>query len=100
MQHPDKNQSKDATVKFQALSLAHSILSDAEKRKAYDSSGSVDHAENAEDLAVWEEYWRTLFPAVTIDKINQFSSEYKGSEEERSDVLRGKDTFTWLRLEV
>jgi len=89
MQHPDKNQAKGATSKFQALSLAHSILSDPEKRKAYDSSGSVDHAENAEDLAAWEEYWRTLFPAVTVDKIEQFSTEYKGSVEERGDILKG-----------
>jgi DnaJ family protein C protein 9 len=89
IQHPDKNKSKEATSKFQALSLAHSILSDPEKRSAYDASGSVDHADNATDLAAWGEYWRALFPAVTTNKIETFSSEYKGALEERLHVLTG-----------
>lgn len=26
----------------------------------------------------WMEYWRELFPTVTVDDINKFSSEFKG----------------------
>jgi len=39
VQHPDKNAGDaQATTKFQALSWAHSFLSDAGKRKVYDET--------------------------------------------------------------
>lgn len=89
-QHPDKNKHPSATAKFQALSLSHSILSDSKKRAQFDASGSVEDAESAQDLAAWSEYWRSLFPKVTVTKIDAFADEYRGSEEERQDVLRGE----------
>ena len=37
--HPDKNKSADAQKKFQEISEAYEVLSDAEKRKLYDQFG-------------------------------------------------------------
>jgi DnaJ-class molecular chaperone len=36
--HPDKNDSADAKVKFQALSFIHTLLSDDARRKEYDAT--------------------------------------------------------------
>src|SRR3546814_10249023 len=35
------------------------------------------------------EYWRAMFPVVTTEQIAEFSTQYKGSDEEKQDVLRG-----------
>lgn len=85
--HPDKGGDKE---KFQALSLAHSILSDEEKRKIYDEHGCLDDdAEvNEENFEFWYQYFRNLFPKISLDDISRFGQEYVGSEEERNDVLQ------------
>lgn len=67
-QHPDKCQDDPAaTAKFQALSVVHATLSDAEKRKLYDETGEVEE-EGAEELSKsereWYDYFRALFPKV------------------------------------
>lgn len=73
---------------FQGLSLAHSILSDPEKRKAYDNNGFLDDEESSKDYDFWYEYFRNLFPTVTVGAIDEFSSAYKGSNEEIDDVRK------------
>jgi serine/threonine protein kinase len=40
--HPDKNKSKDATIKFQAVNAAYEVLSDPKKRERYDATGNAD----------------------------------------------------------
>ncbi len=35
----------------------------------------------------WCEYWRLLFPKITVDDIRNFEGSYRGSEEER-DALK------------
>jgi DnaJ family protein C protein 9 len=82
--HPDKG--GDAK-KFQALSQAHSILSDSEKRKVYDQTGSLEDEELSQDFTFWYEYFRGLFPKISVSDIESFSKKYIGSSEERSDVV-------------
>lgn len=51
--HPDKNPGdEDATAKFQALTLIHALLSDADRRAEYDESGLID-TEADEVSAEW-----------------------------------------------
>lgn len=83
--HPDKGGNPEL---FKALSAAHSILSDSEKRLAYDENGLLDEEEMSGDFDMWYEYYRNLFPKVTISDIEKFEKEYKGSEEEKHDVLK------------
>jgi DnaJ family protein C protein 9 len=91
--HPDKTDDPQATARFQKLSRAYSVLSDAEKRTVYDETGIVDDGTdefgsgNAPDGSAWEDYFRAQFPAVTIERINKFSLQYRGSEEERGHLL-------------
>lgn len=43
--HPDKNKTKEAQEKFKIITNAYNVLSDVDKRKRYDTTGSTD--ENA-----------------------------------------------------
>ena len=36
----------------------------------------------------WEEYWRFLFPKISLDDIQKFEEEYRHSEEEREDLKK------------
>ncbi|CAN0036993.1 unnamed protein product, partial [Heterosigma akashiwo] len=91
--HPDKNPGDDsAKSKFQALSQVHAVLSDGEKRKYYDDSGEIPGDEAfTEDFKKWynfvEDYWRCMFPKVTIEDIESFKEKYQGSDEEKRDVI-------------
>lgn len=82
--HPDKGGDEN---KFKALSLAHSILADEDKRKLYDQTGDVDADEVSQEFDFWYDYFRDMFPGLTAKKIDAFSSKYKGSEEESQDVI-------------
>lgn len=82
--HPDKG--GDAKL-FQALSLAHSIVSDPEKRKIYDQTGNVDSEEASQDFTFWYEYFRGLFPKISVSDISKFQDKYIGSDEEKHDVI-------------
>mmetsp|Transcript_26526 Transcript_26526/g.32094 ORF Transcript_26526/g.32094 Transcript_26526/m.32094 type:complete len:327 (-) Transcript_26526:382-1362(-) len=89
--HPDKNVNDDgATLKFQAVSLAYEILSDAERRKEYDETGELYDDDDAIGGGVdaWEQYFRGMFKRVSVEDIDKFEEEYKGSEEERKDVIK------------
>eukprot|EP00903_Cladosiphon_okamuranus_P014631 g13567.t1 len=90
--HPDKCPGdEDAKGRFQALSLVHSVLSDPERRALYDETGDVaeegQEGQTTQDRELWSEYWRTLFPKITVADIESFGNKYKGSDEEKRDVL-------------
>ncbi|NXD78362.1 DNJC9 protein, partial [Halcyon senegalensis] len=88
--HPDRAESQhkeEATRRFQVLSKAYAVLSDAEQRAVYDEQGTVD--EEGEALRAgtdWREYWRQLFPKITFKDIKDFEKSYKNSEEELADI--------------
>lgn len=94
MQHPDKAGSDPiSTKKFQALSFVHSVLSDKTKRAEYDRTGSFmglddDSAMDSESFDAWQQYWRSMFPVVTEEQIETVLSEYRGSTDEKNDVLK------------
>jgi DnaJ family protein C protein 9 len=91
--HPDKGGDAE---KFKAVSIAHSILSDPEKRAVFDQTGDVDESGEELDEAsfeTWYAYYRTMFPPITTSMIDSFSAKYKNSEEERGDVLSSYSKF-------
>jgi len=88
--HPDRvkdEEKEDATKKFQAVSAVYSVLSDDDKKGLYDETGEVDDENDPlKQDRDWEDYWRLLFPKVTLKDIQNFENEYRGSEEERGDI--------------
>ncbi|KAI8825823.1 uncharacterized protein EV422DRAFT_575708 [Fimicolochytrium jonesii] len=93
--HPDKlsRSSEDeriaATQKFQQIVSWYEVLSDPAKREHYDRTGEYEMGEvfAGKGDASWEEYFRRLYSQVTEEKILEFEKTYKGSEDERADVL-------------
>ncbi|KAM8852294.1 dnaJ homolog subfamily C member 9 [Synchiropus picturatus] len=87
--HPDRAPDDPlATEKFQVLGKVYAVLSDKEQKAIYDEQGVVD--EESDGLSQdrnWTEYWRLLFPKITVQDIIEFEEKYKGSEEEKQDVL-------------
>lgn len=88
--HPDKGGDSE---KFKCVCIAHSILSDTSKKAAYDENGDVDEAEASSDddlrsktFNEWDAYFRSLYPKVTINKIEEYSNKYKDSKDEKEDV--------------
>ncbi|KAM4607337.1 dnaJ homolog subfamily C member 9-like [Polymixia lowei] len=88
--HPDRAPEDPlATEKFQVLGKLYAVLSDKEQRAVYDEQGVVDEESDvmSQDRC-WEEYWRLLFPKITVQDILEFEKKYKGSDEERQDVIQ------------
>lgn len=89
--HPDRveeNIKAEATEKFKVLGRIHSILSDSEKRKVYDESGQYDEESEEVVMRNWADYWRSLFKEITVEDINNYEKNYKGSETEIKDLKR------------
>eukprot|EP00535_Pseudo-nitzschia_heimii_P002761 CAMPEP_0197183152 /NCGR_PEP_ID=MMETSP1423-20130617/7543_1 /TAXON_ID=476441 /ORGANISM="Pseudo-nitzschia heimii, Strain UNC1101" /LENGTH=301 /DNA_ID=CAMNT_0042633701 /DNA_START=125 /DNA_END=1027 /DNA_ORIENTATION=- len=96
--HPDKNKSKDAKLKFQAISWAYSLLKDPNKRKQYDSDGIIpyddeDDETNEQSKKSWKDYFDLIFGKVSTDDIDSFARKYKMSDEEEKDVLENYVKF-------
>lgn len=90
--HPDKGGDKE---KFQALCLAHSILNDEEKRKVYDETGTLDDNNvGEENFDFWYNYFRNLFPKITVADIDNLQNQYVGTHEERVDVIEAYRKFS------
>ncbi|XP_063979467.1 indian hedgehog protein isoform X2 [Diachasmimorpha longicaudata] len=89
--HPDRVDEAtkgEATEKFKVLGFIHSILSSDDKRKIYDETGQYD--EDSEEVVMknWADYWKTLFKPITVQDINKYEKEYKGSDIEIKDLKR------------
>merc|ERR1712226_1052922 len=48
----------------------------------------IDMFGKSDEAQAWEEYWRTLYPKVTVNKLKAFEAKYKNSSEERDDVKK------------
>ena len=90
--HPDKAAPADrdkAHKAFQDLAFAYAILSDERRRKRYDTTGSTAETLDLDDDDFnWSDFFRAQYSElVTTERITDFQKTYKGSEEERKDVL-------------
>lgn len=83
-----------ANRKFQEIAFAYAVLSDERRRKRYDLTGSTaESLEDDEDFD-WLSFYREQFDSVISEEsINTFSNKYKGSAEEREDLLDAYETY-------
>lgn len=75
---------------FQQVAFAYAILSNKKRRARYDSTGRTDEAVDLDDDDFdWKSFYKTQYAeAVTTEKLSEFSTSYKGSDEERGHVLK------------
>lgn len=57
--HPDRNDHPDAPARFRAVQQAYEVLSDAERRQAYDDNRRRNLLDDPADTArsIWNAYW-------------------------------------------
>ncbi|KOS20045.1 DnaJ -like protein subfamily C member 9 [Escovopsis weberi] len=89
--HPDKvpqDQKEEAHTAFQSIAFAYAILSDPARRKRYDTTGSTSDSIVDSEGFNWSDYYRAQYhDAVSADAIEKFAKKYKGSDEEKDDLL-------------
>ncbi|KAG5924605.1 hypothetical protein E4U61_007734 [Claviceps capensis] len=89
--HPDKvsdDRKDEAHSKFQQIAFSYAILSDPVRRKRYDTTGSTSEAIVDADGFNWSDYFREQFKdSISADAIQKFADKYKGSTEEKDDIL-------------
>lgn len=89
--HPDKIQqlkSEEDKDFFPKLQFAYSILSDVNKRRLYDNTGSLGLSEDDIDGGFdWKEYFQSTSEKITIEMIEEDKLKYENSAEEREDIL-------------
>jgi DnaJ homolog subfamily C member 9 len=88
--HPDKvadDEKDNATKRFQQIQFAYSILSDVEKRKRYNETGSTTEATTLGEADFgWKDFFDSLMK-INMNDIEEFEKKFKGSDEEKADVL-------------
>ena len=60
--HPDRNAALDAAAQFRAVQEAYDVLSDADKRQAYDDNRRRSLLDSPLDTAkeIWQAYFKPL----------------------------------------
>jgi DnaJ family protein C protein 9 len=83
----------EATTKFQEVAFAYAVLSDPIRRKRYDTTGSTAESIDFEDFS-WSEFYSEQFrDVISGDAIETFSKAYKGSDEEKDDLLNAYEDY-------
>ncbi|KAH7312374.1 hypothetical protein B0I35DRAFT_356012 [Stachybotrys elegans] len=89
--HPDKvpeDRKEEAHAKFQEIAFAYAVLSDPARRKRYDTTGSTAESIVDSEGFNWSDYYRDQFKdSISADAIEKFAEQYKGSDEEKDDLL-------------
>ncbi|KAI1436192.1 DnaJ domain-containing protein [Xylaria sp. CBS 124048] len=89
--HPDKvseDKKEQAHATFQSIAFAYAVLSDPTRRKRYDQTGSTSESIVDSDGFSWSDFYREQFrDAISNDAIEKFAAQYKGSGEERDDII-------------
>eukprot|EP00899_Mesostigma_viride_P020788 jgi/Mesvir1/28710/Mv19681-RA.1 len=92
--HPDKNPgNEEAHRNFQTLQRVYAVLGDADKRAIYDKTGSLEDSEElgGEQFEQLYNYYRSMYPEVTVDAIESYENTYRGSELETKEL---KELYT------
>ncbi|RUS18761.1 hypothetical protein BC937DRAFT_88385 [Endogone sp. FLAS-F59071] len=94
--HPDKQapslsstEKEAATLAFQQIGFAYAVLGDENRRKRYDVTGSVEETDFLDTAGKdWSAYFKELWTGVVnAETIEEYSAKYRGSDEERRDLL-------------
>lgn len=96
--HPDRvtdEKKSEAKEKFNSIHQAYSVLSDGEKKKAYDDGLDIFFT-RATVSAQWESHLKVL----ELDDFVRARKKYQNSEEEKMDIIcetkRGNGSLTHL----
>jgi DnaJ-class molecular chaperone len=62
LHHPDRNSAADAAARFRLVQVAYEVLSDPDKRKAYDDNRQRNLLDSPIDTArvIWNDYFDRL----------------------------------------
>ncbi|KAF7552813.1 hypothetical protein G7046_g7291 [Stylonectria norvegica] len=83
-----ENEKKRAHETFQSIAFAYAILSDPARRERYDTTGSTTDSIVDSEGFNWSDYYREQFKdSISADAIRKFAEKYKGSDEEKEDIL-------------
>ncbi|EKD19895.1 uncharacterized protein L3040_002423 [Drepanopeziza brunnea f. sp. 'multigermtubi'] len=102
--HPDKaapHRKDEAHTKFQEVAFAYAVLSDPIRRKRYDKTGSTSESISVNEDFSWTDFYSEQFrDVVTVSAIEEFAKTYKGSDEERDDVVAAYKTHrgSWNKI--